>query len=232
MKKIYNYLFLIGLMCTALFLSGCGSSSNADSEYEGKYVSVSGESMGITLTGDDISGFSLELKSGGKGTMTIYEDSESITWENDDKNLKITLSGTDIEGTIGEDTITFENMLDMGMDLTFAKEGTEAAKPENNLPEQDKNMIGVWQSTSVTDVLGDPIEGMSGDELKMEFAADHTVNITFKGEDLGSHKWSLLGDWGSLDDDLSISWDIYEDGIEVDYSTDQDYYIFYCTKQA
>lgn len=232
MKKIYNYLFLIGLMCTALFLSGCGSSSNADSEYEGKYVSVSGEAMGITLTGDDISGFSLELKSGGKGTMTIYEDSESITWENDDKNLKITLSGTDIEGTIGEDTITFENMLDMGMDLTFAKEGTEAAKPENNLPEQDKNMIGVWQSTSVTDVLGDPIEGMSGDELKMEFASDHTVNITFKGEDLGSHKWSLLGDWGSLDDDLSISWDIYEDGIEVDYSTDQDYYIFYCTKQA
>ena len=141
MKKIYNYLLLIGLMCTALFLSGCGSSSNADSEYQGKYVSVSGEAMGITLTGDDISGFSLELKSGGKGTMTIYEDSESITWENDDKNLKITLSGTDIEGTIGEDTITFENMLDMGMDLTFAKEGTEAAKPENNLPEQDKNMI-------------------------------------------------------------------------------------------
>ena len=232
MKKIYNYLFLIGLMCTALFLSGCGSSSNADSEYEGKYISVSGEAMGITLTGDDISGFSLELKSGGKGTMTIYEDSESITWENDDKNIKITLSGTDIEGTIGEDTITFENMLDMGMDLTFAKEGTEAAKPENNLPEQDKNMIGVWQSTSVTDVLGDSIEGMYGDELKMEFAADHTVNITFKGEDLGSHKWSLLGDWGSLDDDLSISWDIYEDGIEVDYSTDQDYYIFYCTKQA
>lgn len=109
----------------------------------------------------------------------------------------------------------------------------EAAKLENTLPESDKRMLGIWQSHTVTDVLGDPIEGFSGDKLKMEFAADHTAKVTFKGKDLESHKWSLVGDWGSLDgDELNINWDITDNGIDVNYSTDDDYFVFGCTKQS
>ena len=93
-------------------------------------------------------------------------------------------------------------------------------------------MLGTWTSKSVTDVLGDPVEGMSGNELEITFTADHTAMVTYKGENLGTHKWSLLGDWGSLDtENLDISWDINDQEIEVNYSTADDYLIFSCTKQ-
>lgn len=232
MKKYLNFVGVIVMLCAALMLTACGGGGRADAEYEGKYISVAGEAMGVTLTGEEISGFALELESGGKGTMTVYDDSESINWTNDDTNITIEVSGTEIVGTIGEDTITFDNLLDTGMNLTFAKEGSEAAKPENTLPDAEKNMLGVWQSNTVTDVLDDPVEGMTGDELKMEFAADHTVQVTFKGNDLGSYGWSLLGDWGSIDsDEISISWSIGDNELIVDYSEGDDYFIFNCTKQ-
>ena len=232
MKKYLNFVGVIVMLCAALMLTACGGGGRADAEYEGKYISVAGEAMGVTLTGEEISGFALELESDGKGTMTVYDDSESINWTNDDTNITIEVSGTEIVGTIGEDTITFDNLLDTGMNLTFAKEGSEAAKPENTLPDAEKNMLGVWQSNTVTDVLDDPVEGMTGDELKMEFAADHTVQVTFKGNDLGSYGWSLLGDWGSIDsDEISISWSIGDNELIVDYSEGDDYFIFNCTKQ-
>ena len=232
MKKYLKATCVIGLLCIVCMVSACGGGGRADAKYEGKYISVAGEAIGMTLNGEDISGFGLELKSGGKGTMTVYDESETIKWTNDDNNITINLSGTDMVGTIGEDTIVFDNMLDMGIKLTFAKEGSEAAKPENTLPEADKKMLGIWQSNTVTDILGDPIEEFSGDELKMEFAADHTVKVTFKGEDLGSYKWSLLGNWGNLnDDELKINWDNTDNGIEVNYSTADDYFVFNCTKQ-
>ena len=232
MKRYFNFTYVIMILCTVFMLSSCDGGGRADSQYEGKYISVAGEAMGMTLTGEDISGFGLELKNGGKGTMTIYGDSGNIKWTNDDENITVNIDGTDIVGVIGQDTITFDNVLDMGMKLTFAKEGSEASNPENHLPETEKKMLGIWQSNTVTDVLGDPVEGMLGNELKMEFAADHTVKVTFNGNELGSHKWSLLGDWGSLDGDgPDISWDINENGIDVNYSTDEDYFVFYCTKQ-
>ena len=88
----------IALVASVFMLSACGSGGRADEEFEGKYISVSGEALGITLTGEDISGFSLDLKSGGKGSMTVYGESESIEWTNDDENLTIDISGTEMVG--------------------------------------------------------------------------------------------------------------------------------------
>lgn len=235
MKKYLKLMGLIGLLCAVMVMSACGGSGGrADAQYEGKWISVAGEAMGMTLTGDDISGFALELQSGGKAVMTVEGDSQKVKWTNDDSNITIKVGSTEMVGALGEDTIVFDDMLGMGMKLTFAKEGSDAAKPENNLPEADQKMVGTWQSHTVTDVLGDPVEGLNGDELKMVFAPDHTVQVFVDDTDCGTTKWSLLGDdWGSVDDDsVSISWDITEEGIEVNYSDDEDYYIFSCTKQS
>lgn len=232
MKKYLKFIGMIGLLFALFVLSACGENGRSDAVYEGKYISVAGEAFGMALTGEDINGFGLELKSGGKGTMTIYGDSGNIKWTNDDENITVNIDGTDIVGAIGQDTITFDNVLDMGLNLTFAKEGSEAAKVENNLPENDKKMLGIWQSHTVTDILEYPVEGFSGDELKMEFAADHTVKVTFKGEDLGTYDWTLLGDWGNIDSEQpSINWSITDNDIKFNYSTDDDYFIFTCTKQ-
>lgn len=233
MKRYSKLMGFISLMLMICVLAACESSGGrADEKYEGKWISVAGEALGMTLTGEDISGFGLELQSGGKAKMTIDGEAENVKWTNDDENITIKVSGVDVVGKLGEDTIVFDNMLNMGMKLTFAKEGSEAAKPENNLPEADKKMIGTWQSHTVTDVLGDPIEGFNGDELKMVFSADHTVQVYIDGQDCGITKWSLLGDdWGSVDDEnVNINWNITDEGIKVNYS-DDDYYTFLCTKQ-
>lgn len=233
MRKSLKSVTVIGLVITMCMLTACGGGGRADDKYIGKWVSVSGEALGVTLSGEDISGFGLELKSGGKAQITVEGKSQGVKWTNDDTSITVKAGKTEMVGTLGKDTIVFDDMLGMGMKITFAREGSEAAKPENNLPEADKKMIGTWQSQTVTDVLGEPIEGFKGDELKMVFSGDHTVNVIIDGEDCGTSKWSLLGDnWGSIDDEnIDLNWDITDDGIKVNYSLDDEYYVFLCHKQ-
>lgn len=214
-------------------LAGCGKGSGrADSQYVGKYVSVAGEALGITMTGEDISGFGLELQEKGKASITIDGETEGISWSNDDSNIKLKISGKEFVGEIGADTIKFVNLMDMGMDLTFAKEGTDAANPAHYLPESDKLMVGTWTSYRVTDVLEDDASGdVDPAALTITFAADYTAEVSYLGENLGTHKWSLLGDFGSFDDsDLDITWNIKGNEIEATYSKGDDYFIFYCKK--
>lgn len=134
MKKTKRLLALITViaLCAALF-TACGEpAERADSQLEGKYVAVSGSAMGVTITGEEVSGFGIELKKGGKGSFSFEGNSASCSWKNDDTTVTLTVEGTDIVGTLGEDTITFEGFLEemigVSMDLTFAKEGTAAAK--------------------------------------------------------------------------------------------------------
>ena len=53
MKKYFNFTYAIVLLCAVFMLSACGGSGKADAEYEGKYISVAGEAMGMTLTGEE-----------------------------------------------------------------------------------------------------------------------------------------------------------------------------------
>lgn len=233
MKKMFKMSMLAGVMAVMCMLAACGGGGNADAAYVGKWVSVAGEAMGLTLTGDDISGFALELKEGGKAVLTVEGESDNVKWKNEGNTITITASGTDMTATVENNTMVFNNMLNMGMDLTFAKEGTEAANSENYLPEAEKNMIGTWQSDSVTDVLGDPVDAYAPDALQLTFSGDHTMNITLDGETVSGKKWSLLGDdWGSVDDEsVNMNWDIEADGIDVNYTIDDEYYVFHCVKK-
>lgn len=233
MKKYLKFLCTIVLICP-LILTACSSGGRADAEYEGKYISVAAESMGIKLTGEEIQGFVIELESGGKGKMSVYEDTDSIKWTNDDTSITISAGGEDIIGTIGKDTITFDNIFDEGLKLVFAKEGSEAAKPENNMPETDKNMLGVWKSTGVTDILGDPVEGYKGDDVTVEFFGDYTANVKIMDISLEKQTWWTLGEWGYIDnEDYDISWEISDNGIILNYyvSDEEGYLIYTCVKQ-
>ena len=95
---------------------------------EGNYIPVIGEMMGTAMTGDDLSGFGIELKGNGKGVMTVNGESEKVKWKKDDTTITITVEGTDITGELGEDCFVVKDMLGMGMDFTFAKEGTPASE--------------------------------------------------------------------------------------------------------
>lgn len=220
-----------GLIVAMCMLSACGG--NSKSEYVGKWISVLGEAYDVRLTGEYISGFALDLQDGGNAVLTVEGDSENVKWKNEGNVITITAEGVDMTATVQNDTMVFDNMLDMGLKLTFAKEGTEAANPENYLSEADKSMIGTWQSESVTDVLDDPVDTYAPDSLKLEFSGDHTMNITLDGENISDTNWSLLGDdWGTVDDEsINMNWDITEDGIDVNYTIDDEYYVFHCVKK-
>ncbi len=234
-KKLITKILLFAVMSALLLtIAGCGGKVRADAELEGVYIPVVSEVSGVTTVGDAIDLFDIELQSGGKAVITIDGEDHTAKWENDDTTITITADGEKIVGNLGEDTFTIDDILDLGMKVVFARKGSKAADPEQYMPETDKFMIGKWTSTEVTDVLGDPVEDMAPDALTIEFFSDYTVKFTLDGQAMGPYKWSNLDNWGSLDDEdsINLNWDIYSDRIEVNFYTDDDYYIFICPKGA
>ena len=121
MKKIKGILSLVvAMMIAVTLLAGCGGGKATG--YEGKYVSVSGEAMGIELTGEEIEGWAIELKNGGKGTMTLEGDTANIDWSIEGETITIKVEGEEMTGTIKDGNIVIDNTLGLGMKLTFAKE--------------------------------------------------------------------------------------------------------------
>ena len=232
MKRILCGLMALLMIVCLCACGGGGSGGRTDAKLEGRYIAVTGEMLGVTMSGEDMEGFSVELQSGGKALLEIDGDSSNVKWKCDDETITLMVEGKELVAQRGVDSFVMEDMLGMGMDITFAKEGTDAAAPEQYLPEADRFMLGAWKSTAVTDVLEEPVDTIAADALQLEFTDDHQVQVTLGGEDLGVYKWSLLGDWGCLDDadDLSLSWDILDDGIMVDYSAGDDYFVFQCEK--
>ena len=230
MKKIMTV--VLTLLCT--LLCACGG-SKVDESLIGNYIPVTGEMMGIALVGEDMEGFAIELAKGGKGTMNVEGETGNIKWTNDDSTVTVTVDGVDMIAARGQDCLVFDDMLGMGMKMTFAKEGTDAANPELYLPETDKYMLGSWQSVDVTDILGNPLEPseMEPDAFAMTARGDHTADITVEGKTITDLKWSNMGEHGSIDsEDINVSWEIVDDGISVDYVKDGEYYTFFCPKDS
>ena len=213
MKRVISLVLALFLMVS---LSACGSSGRADEALVGKYLAVTGTSMGMTLSGADMSGFTLELKSGGKVTMTIDGTSADGKWVNDDKTITLTIENTDMVGKLDKDTITFESilkeMIGTSMDVKFAKEGTDAAKPENFLPEEERALLGDWVGASVADALDKDASGeISPDSMKATLNADHTCTITYKGEEIAKPQWSYFSGMVSFEGDVAGGASLYGD---------------------
>ena len=211
--------------------------SNTDEDLSGKYICITGTALGITLSDDDVSRFSMELKDDGKVTMEIEGSFAEGTWVRNNSTITLHIEGSYVVGEIGKDTISFNDFLkeqvNASVDLTFAKEGTDAAKPENYLPKEEKALIGDWVSVSVTDVLGnDASEEVDPTALAATFDGDHSATISFMGKEIGSSKWSLFAESVLFDDEfndgVSLNGD-YTDGVFTltynNTSTDA-YYIF------
>ena len=232
MKKLIS-IFIAMMLCLSVTACG-GSSGKADDALTGKYIAVSGTALGITLSGDDVTGFTIELKSGGKVTIDVDGTTAQGKWVNDDKTITLTVENTDIVGKLGKDTITFENfpqeLIGTSMDLKFAKEGTDAAKPENILPDEEKALLGDWTGVSVTDVFDEDASGeISPDSLKATMNADHTASISFKGEVIATPTWSVYADTVIFEGDVAGGANLYGEcgnGVFViSYSSD-DFYNF------
>ena len=143
-------------------------------------------------------------------------------------------------GTIGEDNISFDDMLGMGVKVIFAKDGTDAMDPALYLTEEESAFVGEWVAESVEELLGDgPQTSMEGvdninDALRLNIKADRNVTVIYKGEEIGTFPWSVALGYCTIEsDNPSLSVMINDDGtLDVDYSDDEDYYTFHCVKAS
>ena len=236
-------IMVIVLLClvSLLFTAGCGGSSEK-SPYEGKWVAVAAQMMGMSIGVEDCLGgaFEFEAKSGGKASVSIGEETGSGKWSVEEKEFTLTIEGEDMVGVLGENTISFDNMLGMGAKIIFAKEGTDAMNPELYLTDEERAVLGEWMSESVEELLGDgPKTSMEGvediyDALRLNFKNDRSVEVFYKGQDIGTFPWSVALGYCTIDtEEPSLSVTINEDGtLDVDYSDEEDYYTFHCIKNS
>lgn len=233
MKKIIS-IFIAMTVCLSLAACG-GASGKRDEALSGKYIAVMGTALGVTLSSDTMSGFTLELKSDGKVSLSVDDIIAKGKWVSDDTTVTITVENTDMVGTLGEDTITFENFLEKqagtAMDITFAKEGTDAAKPENFLPEDEKALLGEWTGVSVVDVLEDDASSeVSPSNIKATLNSDHTATVNYNGTDNQNITWNYYADTVTFDGGMAGGASLYgeykDDVFKITYTDDDSYYTF------
>lgn len=242
MKKKISLLVVVTLIISMLSMTGCGGGSGETekSPCEGKWLAVSAQAMGISVPVEESFGgsFELDVKSGGKVTVTVGEDTGDGEWSLEEDQFTLGLEGEEMIGTLDGDTIIFDNMMDMDVKVIFAREGTDAMNPDLYLTDEESSMLGEWASESVEELLGDgPQTSMDGvdninDALRLSFTSDRNVAVVYKGQEIGTFPWTVALGYCSIEsEDPMINVTINDDGtLEVDYSDDEDYYTFHCVK--
>ena len=104
-------------------------------------------------------------------------------------------------------------------------------------------VIGEWYSENVKELLDEEaqttLDGVDNinDAMRLNFAKDHTVQVIYKGAELGTYPWSALYGYYAIemDDDApeNVLITMEEDGsLSVQYSDEDDYLTFKCVKSA
>lgn len=102
-----------------------GGGDAADDPNLGLYTATTAEMLGIEMDITDLfeNGVTIELKSNGKCTMNVDGTKGSGKWTLENGVFHVKGGGLDCDGTLANGVMTLENMLDMGVAMTFEKEG-------------------------------------------------------------------------------------------------------------
>ena len=232
MKKFFA--LIMSMMLSIAMVACGGSGAKVDESLLGKYIAVSGTALGMTLTGEDVIGFTFELKDKGVLALKIDDKEFKGKWKSDDSTVTLVVDGTDIVGEKGEDTIIFKNFLEdlvgAAMDITFAKEGTDAANPDNYLPEEEKALIGEWVGVHVENALDEDASGeVDPGTLTAVLNSDHTSSVSYGGSEIATPTWSIFAGTVMFEGDVEGGASLYgeyKDGVfKITYSSDN-YYTF------
>ena len=181
MKKIIAILLAIAML---LSLAACGGGEPDPNA--GKYQGISAKALGMTMEMSEVYPGEtwVELKSGGKGTVMLDGDEFPMKWTLDGEAITITIDGVDSVGSLADGVITV-NLMEMGVEMTFLKEGAEMPAPE--VTYQD---AGYWEIVRMESV--DPESAISeedmafvksvGVQMYMELNADGTGALFMEDE--------------------------------------------------
>lgn len=203
---------------------------------DGTWVPVLAEMSGTQLTGDRLQQatgeFIIVLRADGTGEATVNGESGAVSWERTTDSIQLTVDGERIDGQLGDNCFTVSDLLQSGVKVIFAKQGTAAADPVRYMDELSQALIGDWVSETVQ--ASDGTQQDSGqDALRLTVHSDHTAELTYMGEDKGSFDWLAANGTAVLDtDDPNVRMKILEDGrLEVTYTAGEDAYTIRCIRK-
>lgn len=181
MKKRIAILLTIVML---LSLAACGSGEPDPNA--GKYQGISAKALGMTMDMSEVYPGEtwVELKSGGKGTVMLDGDDFPMKWTLDGEAITITIEDVDSVGKLADGVITVD-LMDMGVEMTFLKEGAEMPEPEAAY-----NDAGYWEIVRMESE--DPESAISEEDMAfvksvgalmyMELNADGTGALIMEDE--------------------------------------------------
>ena len=89
-------------------------------------------------------GFSVELKENGVATLKVNGVSENGSWSLDGEQIKVSVTGLDLSGTLVGDLITFENVSGSGVTLYFTRDGAAMPGEQPQPSEQPTDAYSWW----------------------------------------------------------------------------------------
>ena len=117
---------LVFVLLIVLLIRGCtGAVKDAFDPNLGVYNATTAEMFGMEMDVTDVweGGVSIELKAKDKCVFTIDGEQYNIKWTLDGSDIRIKGKGLDCEGTLNRGVLVLEDVMDMGVNLTFQKEG-------------------------------------------------------------------------------------------------------------
>ena len=117
---------LVFVLLIVLLIRGCtGAVKDALDPNLGVYNATTAEMYGIEMDVTDVweGGVSIELKAKDKCVFNIDGDKYNIKWTLDGTDINVKGKGLDCDGTLNQGTLVLEDVLGMGVNLTFQKEG-------------------------------------------------------------------------------------------------------------
>ena len=181
MKKIIAILLAIAML---LSLAACGG-GEPDSNL-GKYQGISAKALGMTMDMSEVYPGQtwVELQSGGKGTVMLDGDDFPMKWTLDGEAITITIEDVDSVGKLADGVITVD-LMNMGVEMTFLKEGAEMPAPKATF-----NDAGYWEIVRMES--DDPASAISEEDMAfaksvgvlmyMELNADGTGTLFMEEE--------------------------------------------------
>ena len=102
----------------------------------GVYQAVHADMWGVQTDVSGIweNGFSIELMDKGKCKLSVDGKTSNGKWTLDGERFTVSGGGFDSSGTLKDGVLTLENVMDMGLTLTFLRDGAQQPGTASNVP--------------------------------------------------------------------------------------------------
>ena len=121
MKKIVALSLVLVIIISTL--TACGSSVDASDPNQGLWKATTGEMLGVSMAVAEMfgEGFTIELKSKGKCTLTVDGEKANGTWTLKDGVFSVEGGGVECTGYFEDDVLVLEDVMNQGLTLIFEK---------------------------------------------------------------------------------------------------------------